>query len=45
VRDASAITRSAGNAIHIDLLGQGLISVESGVDPVLLCSILESLRQ
>lgn len=36
---------SAGGAIHIELPGRALISVESGADPALLRSILESLRQ
>ena len=35
----------AGGAIHIELPGRALISVESGADSVLLRSILESLRQ
>jgi transposase len=36
---------SAGGAIHIELPGQAVISVERGADVVLLRSILESLRQ
>jgi transposase len=44
-RETEAVARSAGGAIHIELPGRGLISVESGADPVLLRSILESLRQ
>jgi transposase-like protein len=34
-----------GGAIHIELPGRAMISVESGADPTLLRSILESLRQ
>ena len=34
-----------GGAIHIEFPGRALISVESGADPVLLRSILESLRK
>ncbi|MBV8072676.1 MAG: transposase [Acidobacteriaceae bacterium] len=36
---------SSGGAIHIELPGRAMISVESGADPVLLRSILESLRK
>jgi transposase len=36
---------SAGGSIHIELPGRAMISVESGADPVLLRSILESLRK
>lgn len=32
-------------AIHIELPGRAVISVESGADPLLLRSILESLRK
>jgi hypothetical protein len=32
-------------AIHIELPGRALISVDSGADPALLRSILESLRK
>jgi transposase len=34
-----------GGAIHIEFPGRAMISVESGADPKLLRSILESLRQ
>ena len=44
-RESEASAASAGGAIHIELPGRALISVESGADPVLLRSILESLRQ
>ena len=44
-RESEAIAPSAGGAIHIELPGRVLISVESGADLVLLRSILESLRQ
>jgi transposase len=39
-----AVTAAAGS-IHIELPGRAVISVESGADPVLLRSILESLRK
>lgn len=39
------VVPAAGGAIHIELPGRAVISVESGADPVLLRSILESLRQ
>jgi transposase len=44
-RESEAVATSAGGVIHIELPGRALISVESGADPVLLHSILESLRQ
>jgi len=34
-----------GGAIYIEFPGRAMISVESGADPILLRSILESLRQ
>ncbi|HUV68892.1 MAG TPA: transposase [Terracidiphilus sp.] len=34
-----------GGAIHIEFPGRAMISVESGADPALLRSILESLRK
>jgi transposase len=36
---------AAGGAIHVEFPGRAMISVESGADPILLRSILESLRQ
>jgi transposase len=36
---------SCGGAIHIELPGRALISLESGADPSLVRSILESLRK
>lgn len=36
---------AAGGSIHIELPGRAMISVESGADPSLLRSILESLRK
>ncbi len=44
-RESEAIGPSSSGAIHIELPGRALISVESGADLVLLRSILESLRQ
>jgi transposase len=43
-RTAQVPTSSAG-AIHIELPGRAMISVESGADPRLLRCVLESLRQ
>jgi len=37
--------RATVGTIHIEFPGRALISVESGADPVLLRSILESLRK
>lgn len=34
-----------GGAIHIELSGRAMISVESGADPALLRCVLESLRK
>jgi transposase len=36
---------TAGGAIHIEFPGRVVISVESGADPILVRSILESLRK
>ena len=36
---------SVRGAIHIELPGRAMISVERGADPVLLRSVLESLRK
>ena len=44
-RESEAAAPQAGGSIHIELPGRAVISVESGADPVLLGSILESLRQ
>ena len=45
-REASAKEDpTAGGAIHIEFPGRATISVECGADPVLLRSILESLRK
>lgn len=41
---ADALT-SSGGAIHIELPGRAMISVESGADPALLRCVLESLRK
>lgn len=43
--EPEAVAAPAGGAIHIEFPGRAVISVESGADPVLLRSILESLRQ
>ena len=44
--EADAKERSApGGSIHIEFPGRAMISVESGADPVLLRSILGSLRK
>ena len=39
------VVPAAGGAIHIELPGRAVISVESGADPTLLRTLLESLRQ
>jgi transposase len=44
-REPEVAAPSAGGSIHIELPGRALISVESGADPSLLRSILESLGQ
>ena len=44
VTTADVKTPSAG-AIHIELPGRAVISIESGADPRLLRCVLESLRQ
>ena len=44
-REPEAVAPPAGGAIHIEFPGRAVISVESGADPVLLRSILESIRQ
>jgi transposase len=45
-REAGAKAQpTAGGAIHIEFPGRATISVECGADPVLLRSILESLRK
>jgi hypothetical protein len=36
---------SASGSIHIEFPGRAMISVESGADPALLRSVLESLRK
>jgi transposase len=36
---------SPSGCIHIELQGRALISIESGADPALLRTILESLRK
>jgi hypothetical protein len=38
-------TSAAIAAIHIELPGRALISVEGGADPILVRTILESLRK
>jgi transposase len=44
-RHVEATTVSNRGSIHIEFPGRALISVESGADPSLLRSILESLRK
>jgi transposase len=44
-REPEAAAPSCGGSIHIELPGRALISVESGADPTLLRTLLESLRQ
>ena len=42
---AAGAPSSSGGAIHIELPGRAMISVEGGVDPILVRCVLESLRQ
>ena len=44
-RAPEVVVPAAGGAIHIELPGRAVISVESGADPTLLRTLLESLRQ
>jgi transposase len=44
-RETEEVQMQAGGSIHIELTGRAVISVESGADPILLRSILESLRK
>jgi transposase len=44
-RQTEEAARPAAGAIHIELPGRAMISVESGADSSLVRSILESLRQ
>ena len=44
-RQIEEVARPAGGAIHIELPGRAVISVESGADSSLVRSILESLRK
>jgi transposase len=43
--DVAAAPTSSGGAIHIELPGRAMISVESGADLALLRCVLESLRK
>jgi hypothetical protein len=36
---------SSGGAIHIELPGRAMISVENGADPAVVSCVLESLRK
>ena len=45
MREAGAKEQPPAGAIHIEFPGRATISVECGADPVLLRSILESLRK
>jgi transposase len=44
-REPEAVAPVKGGSIHIELPGRAVISVESGADPMLLRTLLESLRQ
>ena len=44
-RETEEVARPAAGAIHIELPGRAMISVESGADSSLVRSILESLRK
>jgi len=43
-RETEEVSTRVRGAIHIEFPGRAVISVESGADPILLRSILESLR-
>jgi transposase len=44
--DATAdVQASSGGAIHIELPGRAMISVENGADPMVVRCVLESLRK
>jgi transposase len=45
LREAGAKEQPPAGAIHIEFPGRATISVECGADPVMLRSILESLRK
>ena len=42
---SSGICERAAGSIHIEFPGRALLSIESGADPTLLRSVLESLRR
>ena len=44
-REPEVVAPATGGAIHIELPGRALISVESGADPALLRCVLESPRK
>ena len=44
-RAPEVVVPAAGGAIHIELPGRAVISVERGADPTLLRTLLESLGQ
>jgi transposase len=44
-KETEEVATPSGGAIHIELPGRAVISVESGADPSLVRSILESLRK
>jgi transposase len=44
-RETEEVATPVGGAIHIELPGRAVISVESGADPSLVRSILESQRK
>jgi transposase len=44
-RETEEVAIPAGGTIHVELPGRALISAENGADPVLLRTILESLRK
>jgi transposase len=45
IAESGAKEQATAGAIHIEFPGRAMISVESGADPALLRSILESLRK
>jgi transposase len=45
VLSGTSMPQTTSGSIHIEFPGRALISIESGADPTLLRSILESLRK
>ena len=44
-REPEAVAPAKGGSIQVELPGRGVISLESGADPMLLRTLLDSPRQ